>query len=454
MFGPIIQTENYGFKTYDKERLENMINKYDKDMLITIANLYKSMTGENLDLENIVKAVDALVKYNTKSEYNYLNNLLYPERCRNVRIPSPIPVPSCSFQLHNCITLKTNPSGNLAFMFNPFFLGNQNDLQSYVSGENTYTTNWLTSLWVNSDADLTGNQPNDHFMPVNIGQMIPNVYDQYRLVSASLVVKYIGRLDIVSGVIGGAIIYEDNPTIGANFSNEVRNFSSANPSLAKYGNFDLAMDSFYHQEYMVLDGLRQLYFPIDNSYEEYTKLGGTSQITYARVSDSDDRIVGQITDNDFYKSGFNQFVYVLGAPPSSACFKIDIYCNFECLPNAAFLNYMPTSTCLYSISNQEKKEIIDTIQKTPIMKSNEFIDYKIPSNLGWKGYMYDMAKRLNAMPGVPKLISMGLEYFVPKLKPTLAVLGTMISNTAQQQQQPPQQQQPQQQESQQQMNTE
>ena len=195
---------------------------------------------------------------------------------------------------------------------------------------------------------------------------------------------------------------------------------------------------------MVLDGLRQLYFPIDNSYEEYTKLVGTSQVTTSQVGVN---FAAQIKDTDLYKAGFNQFVYVLGAPPSSSCFKIDIYCNFECLPNAEFLNYMPTSTCLYSISNQEKKEIIDTIQKTPIMKGNEFIDYKIPSNIGWKGYMYDMAKRLNAMPGIPKL------------KPTLAILGTMINNMAQQQQQPPQQQsqQPPQQQPQQQpqqMNTE
>ena len=182
MFGPIIQTENYEFKTYDKERLENMINKYDKDMLITIANLYKSMNGEELNLENITKAVDALAQFNAKSEYNYLNNLLYPERCKNVRIPSPIPVPSCSFQLHNCITLSTNSTGNLAFAFNPFFLGNQNDLD-YDS--ETARTLWLSSLWVNNNNNLTGNQPNDNFLPVNIGQTIPNVYDQYRLVSAT-----------------------------------------------------------------------------------------------------------------------------------------------------------------------------------------------------------------------------------------------------------------------------
>ena len=360
MFAPIIQAENYGFKTYDKERLENMINKYDKDMLITIANLYKSMTGENLNLENIAKATDALIKYNTKSEYNYLNNLLYPEKCRNVRIPSPIPVPSCSFQLHNCITLSTNSSGNLAFMFNPFFLGDQSDLQEFIGT----TPQWLSTLWVNNNDTLVGNQPDDHFIPINIGQVIPNVYDQYRLVSASLVVKYIGRLDIVSGVIGGAIIYDDNPTIGLRGGGD---FITVNPSLAKYGNFDLAMDSFYHQEYMVLDGLRQLYFPIDNSYEEYTKLFGPKFINV----DGSTAIPKMTSSPDYLKNGFNFMVYTLGAPPNSACFKVDIYCNFECLPNATFLNYLPLSTTPGAMSNYDKKTTIGIVQQKPIMTTKD-----------------------------------------------------------------------------------
>ena len=420
MFGPIIQTENYGFKTYDKERLENMISRYDKDMLITIAKLYKSINGEKLDLENIAKATDALVKYNTKSEYNYLNNLLYPEKCRNVKIPSPIPVPSCSFQLHNCVTLSTNQLGNLAFIFNPFFLGNQNDLDAFRGkdiptdvGNTKYDNfNYLSTFFVNNHETLTGYESNNAFAPINIGQMIPNVYDQYRLVSASMVVKYIGRLDIVSGVIGGAIIYEDNPTIGANFSNEVRNFSSANPSLAKYGNFDLAMDSFYHQEYMVLDGLRQLYFPLDNSYEEYTKLAGTSLLT----EEYNGTLTFSIKDNDLYKAGFNQFVYVLGAPPNSACFKVDIYCNFECLPSSEFLNYMPTNVSEYTISNTEKKQVIETVQKKPITTIKEAANNLLTKIKGWKDNIVNIInkiksnKTIGTIGTIIKAIAKGLLY--------------------------------------------
>ena len=153
------------------------------------------------------------MKYNAKSEYNYLNNLLYPEKCKNVKIPSPIPIPSCSFQLHNCVTLQPNSMGNIAILFNPNFLASKSFLTTQASyttptvkrifysetgaiydeastavpknGEILYSPSMLTSLLVNNDAGLTGTQPNNNFRPININQCIPDVYDQYRLVSAS-----------------------------------------------------------------------------------------------------------------------------------------------------------------------------------------------------------------------------------------------------------------------------
>ena len=78
-----------------------------------------------------------------------------------------------------------------------------------------------------------------------------------------------------------------------------------------------------------------------------------------------------IKDSDLYKSGFNQFVYVLGAPPSSSCFKVDIYCNFECLPNASFLNYLPLSTTPGAMSNYDKKTTIGIVQQKPIMTTKD-----------------------------------------------------------------------------------
>lgn len=424
------------FQDKDKEEIMAQIDKYDATMLSYLARLYEAMNGEKMDFTKIKTAVDALASYNKKAEYNYLNNLLYPEKCKGVKIPSPIPVPSCSFQLHNCVTLSTNTSGNLAFIFNPYFLANSNNLvpKNNISATSSTGNTWkvveaeyLTSLWVNSANSLTGHEPNENWWPVNIGQAIPNVYDQYRLVSASIVVKYIGRLDITSGVIGGAIMYDDNKNIGISYTGENQTDHTQaynkgnNLGIAKYGNFDLAMDSFYHQENLVLEGMRELYFPLDNSYEEYTKLVGIDDVQFR--FDQNDASIFTIDDTDLYKSGFNFFVYVLGAPPSSACFKVDIYCNYECLPNASFLNYLPLSMNAGTISNTEKKSAISIVQQKPIMNLKEKGLAMTNKPSIWEKMK---SKFANSLPGIGKLLSWGLGTMIPGLKPGLAIAGSLI----------------------------
>ena len=453
--------KNIGFTSFDKEKLEEMINNYDKEMLKILTNLYSAVNNENLDLTGVTRAVDALMKYNSKSEYNYLNNLLTPEKCKGVKIPSPIPVPSCSFQLHNCVTLSPNNSGNLGVLFNPYYLGSKDWIDNgngyysrsgayfpansnFVLPENSviYSPLMVSSLMVNNDNSLNGTEPNNNWRSVNINQVIPPVYDQYRLVSASVVVKYIGRLDIVSGVIGGAIVFDEIPFLNGKVNiktgdgtktvataDEIQNVELTNPSIAKYGNFDLAMDSYYHQENLVLEGLRQLYFPLDNSYEEYAKL--LNQDNIENISKIADNAYTIELNTDNYKSGFNFFIYTLNAPQGS-CLKFDIYCNFECLPTAEFLNYMPVSVSSYGISNQDKKEALSIVQEKPIMKSNEVVEVQTPSSMGWKDYMMNMAKRFKtAMPGLGRLAKLGIEYLVPKLKPAIAIAGSLINSMSQ-----------------------
>ena len=96
---------------------------------------------EKLDFTKIQTAIDALQEFNMRNEYRYLNNLLHPEKCKGVKIPSAVPVPSCSFQLHNCITVRTNSVGNLAIMFNPFFLGKTPDTGDRIPDGQVHVTN-------------------------------------------------------------------------------------------------------------------------------------------------------------------------------------------------------------------------------------------------------------------------------------------------------------------------
>ena len=440
MFGFKNDDTSKDVKFQEKDDKENevvkLIDKYDMNMLSYLARLYEALNGDKMDFTKIKTAVDALQQFNIKQEYNYLNNLLHPEKCKAVKVPSPIPVPSCSFQLHNCVTLTTNASGNLAAVFNPFFLCSTNALTQKTFGQDTddevtFTPSYFSTLWCNADESLSGSEINNHWFPVNIGQVIPPVYDQYRLVSASIVVKYIGRLDIASGVIGGAIIFDENPIIGSGYVIQDASSTtfSLNPSVAKYGNFDLAMDSFYHQENLCLEGLRMLYFPVDNSYEEYTRTIDGTHLNISRTPESTQLIFS--ADQDYYKSGFNWMIYVLGAPASSTCFKVDIYCNYECLPNASFLNYLPLTMSPMGVSSEEKRRANMIVQKKPVMKLSESAKETSPDEM--PSIWAKMKKKFSgALPGIGKLISKGIVKMLPALKPGLALAGAMLDSNGDQ----------------------
>ena len=311
---------------------------------------------------------------NTKNKY--LDILLHPEENKGVKIPSNVPVPSCSFQLHNSIELpKTNTYGNMAIIFNPFFLAsndnefvNNDAFNRYVGLRDTQTkSNYYSSLYINRDDSLTGDNDNTNFGCFNIGQTIEPIYDQYRLVSASIIIKYTGKLEEVSGVIGGGIIYEkDNRSV---YEVSVKGVDSSgrpmamdlNPTITtmkKYGNFNLARNSYYNKEYKSNEGIRMLYFPIDNSYEEYTKLLNDSIVNMVINQEDISQVFNEciIQTSEYVKNGFKFMIYIQGAPAQKKCFRCDIYCNFECLPNASYLNYLPITMNNEFVTKEEKKE--------------------------------------------------------------------------------------------------
>lgn len=423
------QNEKKEENKQNEKKEVTMLQKFDVDdvKIINLLNkMYKALNGDIINLHDVKNSIELLSKFNQKQEYCYLNNLLYPEKSKNVKIPSPIPVPSCAFQLHNCITLSTNSSGNIAVVFNPFFLASNTFDQKIIGDEMhrlTGTFNYFTTLWVNNNDSLSGSAVDNGFRPFNIGQCIPAVYDQYRLVSASVVVKYIGRLDITSGVIGGAIVFDEDMHIGGGFTETSgTNHVTSGVNLAKYGNFDLAMDSFYHQENLTLEGIRELYFPLDNSYEEYFKLFNDTLPTYTNIPG----FFTVTAEDDYYKSGFNFFIYTLGAPSNSACLKFDIYCNYECLPNASFMNYLPISMTPYPVSQEEKRSANVIIQQKPVMKVKEGEKEDYSSTPGIFNKMIN--KFGGFIPSFKKMANYGLINSIPFLKGGLSLAGTMLGN--------------------------
>ena len=184
------------------------------------------------------------------------------------------------------------------------------------------------------------------------------------------------------------------------------------------------MDSFYWHENNCVDGIRLLYFPVDNSYEEYVKLLKPSLTTTVLPNGVAGQGIPVVTsETDYLKNGFGFFIYTQNAPPGSTCFKVDIYCNFECLPDPKFLNYMPVSTCKEILNEKVKKETIEIIQQKPIMQvtdTNKIIEEK-PSF--WRKIINKLQGKT---PGINKLIATGLVSSKPEMTPESIIAGSII----------------------------
>lgn len=313
-------------KADKNDNIQKQISQYEKTFLEWLVNMHNALRKDQIDLLEVEHLADVLTHMKEEDQHDYLESLIRPELSKGCKIPTSIPVPSASFQMHNSITFAPNASGHAAVLFNPFFLS---------SNSSSYST-----LYINNNSALTGNAPNNGFLARDIGQTIPAVYNEYRLVSASIVVRYIGRLDIVQGVIGGAIVFDSN--VGST----IVDGTTVNPNLQKYGNFNLAQDSYYFQENMTLNGIREIYFPLDTTFEQYRRAGPTQ--------------------ND-PKLGFSFVLYLQDGvyQANAQNYKLDIYCNYECLPDASFLNYIPTNTSTHA-SLESKDGAVRTAQKYAI----------------------------------------------------------------------------------------
>lgn len=319
-FSNLNQYSNFKFPSQNSTKdISQILEGSEKQFLSYLVDMFSVLNKDKIDLNKFNDIVDALIYLKKEQEADYFTYLIRPEKSKGCKIPSQIPIPTASFQLRQSINIATNASGNAAIAFVPFHLG--------------AAPSSIGTFYVNNDVGLSGTSSSNFFTSRDIGQVIPAVYSSYRLVSGSIIAKYTGRLDSVQGVIGGGILFD--ATIAGTA------YGSVNANLAKYGDFNIVQDAYFQQENHLISGIREIYFPLDPSYENYQSLNITKQ-------------------------GFLQFIYVSGGPPSSNVLKVDIFLNFECLPDASFLNYIPTSVS--TTPTQNKDEMIRKAQKEPITK--------------------------------------------------------------------------------------
>lgn len=427
---------NYTKSGNSKNDSGDLKSSLDNDDLVIISKLYNlknALSGERINMSSVKRDIEELSTFNKVNNYSYLRNLMCPERARGSKLPSQIPVPSCSFQMKNSLTLSTNASGNVAFFMNPFFLANDTVIGTECtipSGDvegSRWFTDFASSAWLNNVDSLSGTSANNNWVSVNLGQTLPPVYDQYRVVSASLSVKYIGRLDAVQGEVGGAIFCEDVNTFGgmnadAAAATPANTKTTRARGLGKFAIFDYAEDAVYSKRNSTLDGVRLLYFPLDNTYEEFARVASGNDIEMDKDSTSDVQEWIQVGKK---QNGFNWFFWCSGGPVRSACFRLDICINFECLPSASFLNYIPVTISSCFLLPEEKKRAILYIQDHAIDKnSGPSEDIEVPDI-----YLRMIKKFKNGLPGFDRLRAMGLlQASLPSLYSNYYYTGNAIAS--------------------------
>jgi len=347
---------------FGAESQPSMAVANNKRLMEWLVNLHSTLNKDKIDLREIDSLVKILEHYNEDAKDNYINALIYPETAIQAKLPTLFPIPSTAFQMHLTYmqsTFSSGNPGNFAWTWNPFFL------------QDNGVGAW-TSFYFNNNAGLNGTSTSAFFLPVDLqyNQIPTGVYGSYRVVSASVVLSYVGKMDSVSGVLG----------IGIGLNNQ----GVATPSLVSgatadtassfFGQFNQIDNLYFHERTQAANGLRAIYFPVDDKYTYFLPLltnagpGSTTTSTY---------------NTGFYFAGYGQ-----GLPASSGGVRFDFYINYECLVQPQFNNFIPSSP-----SNSSSVDVLktagDLIANTPelVIKPGSEIPGKKSLDVGTGGYL-------------------------------------------------------------------
>jgi len=310
------QRDTSALRRLNQSNNNSTVRNYDANFSEFLHKIHAADFSD--DFANLGTLQEKLKHIKKESANKYLDDLMYPEAAMHSKIPNTVPFPTASFKMHETYTITPNNKGNFVFTWNPFFL--------------TEAVN--TSFCLNIDNSLDGTATSNLFNGVAIGQQIPVIYTEYRLVSAALVVQPKNSVLNMQGTLSGACIIDPMIPQG--------NPGFINPNCQQYGNFTYTDDAYYNQVVSAKDGLRCLYFPLDISFEQFQPISNI-------------------------KTGFNFLVYGQGLQASQPCIRVDFYMNFEATPSASYMQYIPRSIATYC-APEDKSKAVQQVQEKSVAK--------------------------------------------------------------------------------------
>ena len=275
---------------FNSEFYNRLLRQFDRTFLSKLVDLHNQLGKQKLNLNEIDNIIEFLIHYKKELTNNYLYSLLFPERSKGTRIPTKFPIPSMTFQQKSNLTINPNVSNNWYFQWCPQTLLST----AFVTANNG-------NCLLNNSAAITGSVADTtaaNYTAITVDRLQnAGMIQAYRLVSASLIISYVGSVDAHSGVIGGGV--------------DVSFVDSTLPDTAS-SVFSTIDDKIWNLQTNPYEGLRLIYFPKDYS-----------DLNFIRT-DVSTATNGIPTCIRFLLYGQNM--------PIGASVRIDLYRNFEAIP--------------------------------------------------------------------------------------------------------------------------
>lgn len=260
------------------------------------------LSGEHAVREAKMLANLAYIRQEQKDFYR--RSLLHPEEYSGAKIPSEIPQETATAQVMWNGTITPNSAGRFILIIDPSIQAASLYNDETINGTGTAGA----PITINLDHDST-------------------IIDMYRLVSMSVIIRYTGSLDKMSGFITGAST--------SNVSN------ATNSTFFTFTNIENIQNK---RTISPIDGIKMIYSPYDNQQLEYQAIGaysgGTSLQKWKKLL----------------------VIYGEGLPPTT-CLRWDIVRNIEYVSKPALREYIPHTiapACSYDSS------ILDVVKKNEV----------------------------------------------------------------------------------------
>ena len=373
-----------------------METQNDKQFLNGLGELKHSLDADKLQLNMIHRQIDQLCKFTEEENNEYLQDLLYPECRPGCKIPSRIPVPSTTFQLKSVFTLMTNEKGCILLRINPWVLASDKAIGvsfpfTTLLGNNGwgYICPPITSVARDVYPVLDGITETPitelAFNTVDMGQVVPDgLFSSFRIVSGSVRLKYMGPIEKASGILGGGITNGGILGDAMRYYSVPRSTTPAPPYDPTANTYNTAMtgqqftdfNNINHLTYSYtgncLEGIRMLYFPIDNKYDEFSKVfrGDLGDIDITKSPVASNPSAPFLNVKQFNK-GFWWLLYAQGLPVSSTCLRLELTLNYELMPGEKYLNYMPININPIYIDSKMRKKILHKVASQSATKNKD-----------------------------------------------------------------------------------